>query len=143
MNPLKGLNEFVEELLTKRRVSLVVLAVFSLLVILALSGCASLKEAGWVSGVGLATGAAASVATGTLPAIAAGAGAAGITAAVISDAGAAPTSAATATSAWGALAVLFQTSGKWLGICALTCILLGWLLPGPLKLHERRREKAD
>jgi len=118
------------------------LAVFSLLVILALSGCASLKEAGWVSGTALATGAAASIVTGTLPAVAAGAAAGGITAAVISDAGGAPTSAAAATSGWGALAVLFQTSGKWLGLCALAFILLGWLVPGPLKLHERRREKA-
>ena len=142
MNP-KELNIFVDQLLKQRRVSLVALAVFSLLVILALSGCASLKEAGWVSGTALATGAAASIVTGTLPAVAAGAAAGGITAAVINDAGGAPTSAAAATSAWGALAVLFQTSGKWLGICALTFILLGWLLPGPLKLHERRREKAD
>ncbi len=141
MNP-KELNIFVDQLLKQRRVSLVALAVFSLLVILALSGCASLKEAGWVSGTALATGAAASIVTGTLPAVAAGAAAGGITAAVISDAGGAPTSAAAATSGWGALAVLFQTSGKWLGLCALVFILLGWLVPGPLKLHERRREKA-
>lgn len=143
LSPFKGLNEFVDELLKQRRRSLVVLAVFSLLVIvLALSGCASLREAGWVSGTALATGAAASIVTGTLPAVAAGAAAGGITAAVISDAGVAPVSAAAATSGWGALAVLFQTSAKWLGLCALAFILLGWLVPGPLKLHEKRREKT-
>ena len=142
LSPFKGLNEFVEELLRQRRIGLVVLVVFTLLVILALSGCASLREAGWVSGTALATGAAASVVTGTLPAVAAGAAAGGITAAVISDAGVAPVSAAAATSGWGALAVLFQTSGKWLGLCALAFILLGWLVPGPLKLHEKRREKT-
>jgi len=113
-----------------------------LFIFLLVSGCDSLKEAGWVSGIGMASGAAASVATGTLPAVAVGAGAAGLTAAIINDSCKASTSPATVTSGWGALAVLVQTSGKWLGICALTFILLGWLLPGPLKLNRRGRDSS-
>mgnify|MGYP003321734073 CR=1 FL=1 len=89
-----------------------------------------------MSGTALATGAAASALTGTLPAIAAGAAAGGITAAVINDGGgsAAP---AQATSAWGALAVLFATSAKWIGICALAFLIIGWIMPSPFKLNRR------
>ena len=141
MNPFKGLSDFIAGLTIRRR-GLVALAVFSLLVILVLSGCASLKEAGWVSGATLGVGAATSLVSGNpLPAVAAGALAGGVTAAVINDTSGAPAPAGV-TSGWGALAVLFKTSGKWGGICALTFILLGWLVPGPLKLHLARREKA-
>ena len=142
LSPFKGLSEFVDELLKQRRISLVVLVVLSLLVTLVLSGCASLREAGWVSGTALATGAAASIVTGTLPAVAVGAAAGGITAAVISDAPASmPSSPEQATSGWGALAVLFASSAKWLGLCALAFIVLGWLMPSPFKLNKREKAR--
>jgi hypothetical protein len=142
LSPFNGLSEFIDELLKKRRISLAVLVVLSLLVTLVLSGCASLKEAGWVSGTALATGAAASVVTGTLPAVAVGAAAGGITAAVISDAPASmPSSPEQATSGWGALAVLFASSAKWLGLCALAFIVLGWLMPSPFKLNKREKAR--
>jgi|TARA_R110002110_G_scaffold348249_1_gene558433 hypothetical protein len=142
LNPFNGLNEFIDELLKQRRISLVVLVVLSLLAILALSGCSSLREAGWVSGTALATGAAASIVTGTLPAVAAGAAVGGITAAVISDAPAAlPSSPEQATSGWGALAVLFASSAKWIGLCALVFIVLGWLMPSPFKLNKREKAR--
>lgn len=116
-----------------RLISLLLLAVL-------VTGCASLKEAGWVSGTALATGGAASLVTGPLPAVAAAAAAGGLTAAVISDApGSMPSAPEQATSGWGALAVLFATSGKWLGICALAFIILGWLMPSPFKLNRRER----
>ena len=145
MSPFRGLSEFIDELLKQRRCSLVALAVFSLLVIvLALSGCASLREAGWVSGTTLATGAVASIVTGTLPAIAVGAAAGGITAAVISDASAAlPSAPEQATSGWGALAVLFASSAKWIGLCALVFIVLGWLMPSPFKLNKREKANSN
>ena len=44
LNPFNGLNEFIDELLKQRRISLVVLVVLSLLAILALSGCSSLGD---------------------------------------------------------------------------------------------------
>jgi hypothetical protein len=110
-----------------------------LLAALLLSSCGSIKEAGWVSGTALATGAAASALTGTLPAVAAGAAAGGITAMVIDDDSqtAAPSAPEQATTGWGALAVLFATSGKWIGICALVFIILGWFMPSPFKLNRR------
>lgn len=109
-----------------------------LLAALLLSSCGSIKEAGWVSGTALATGAAASALTGTLPAVAAGAAAGGITAMVIDDGqAAAPSAPEQATTGWGALAVLFATSGKWIGICALVFIILGWFMPSPFKLNRR------
>ena len=142
LSPFNGLSEFIDELLKKRRISLAVLVVLSLLVTLVLSGCASLREAGWVSGTALATGAAASIVTGTLPAVAVGAAAGGITAAVISDAPASmPSSPEQATSGWGALAVLFASSAKWLGLCALAFIVLGWLMPSPFKLNKREKAR--
>lgn len=110
-----------------------------LLAALLLSSCGPIKEAGWVSGTALAAGAAASALTGTLPAVAAGAAAGGITAMVIDDDSqtAAPSAPEQATTGWGALAVLFATSGKWIGICALVFIILGWFMPSPFKLNRR------
>ena len=134
IDPYKGLNEWLNELDQKSRKLFVI--IFIVAFVLTMSACSSMKEMAWTSGAALATGAAASVVTGTLPAIAAGAAAGGLTAAVIDDGG--MTSAPEqATSGWGALAVLFATSGKWLGICALAFIVLGWLVPSPFKLNKR------
>ena len=111
-----------------------------LLLAVLVTGCSSLKEAGWVSGTALATGGAVGLATGTLPAVAAASAAGGLTAAVISDAPASmPSSPEQATSGWGALAVLFASSAKWIGLCALAFIVLGWLMPSPFKLNRRDR----
>ena len=138
----QGLDKFIEELTKQRRRSLVLLAMTLLLVVVALPGCASLKEAGWVTGTALATGGAVGVATGTLPAVAAASAVGGITAAVISDTPASmPSSPEQATSGWGALAVLFASSARWVGLCALAFIVLGWLLPSPFKLNKREKTR--
>ena len=135
----KGLDQYVEHLIKTRRRSLVLLTMTLLLVVVALPGCASLKEAGWVTGTALVTGGAASLVAGPLPAVAAASAAGGLTAAVIPDASM-PSAPEQATSGWGALAVLFASSAKWIGLCALAFIVLGWLMPSPFKLN--RREKA-
>lgn len=136
----KGLDGFIEELTKQRRRSLVLLSMTLLLVVVALPGCASLKEAGWVTGTALATGGAVGVATGTLPAVAAASTVGGITAAVISDSPASmPSSPEQANSGWGALAVLFASSARWVGLCALAFIVLGWLLPSPFKLNRDKK----
>jgi hypothetical protein len=109
----QGLDKFIEQLTKQRRRSLVLLAMTLLLVVVALPGCASLKEAGWVTGTALATGGAVGVATGTIPAVAAASLAGGITSAVVSDQPASmPSSPEQATSGWGALAVLFASSAR-------------------------------
>jgi hypothetical protein len=136
IDPYKGLNEWLNELDQKTKKVFFILIVVGF--VLMISACSSMKEMAWTSGAALATGAAASVVTGTLPAVAAGAAAGGLTAAVISDAPSSlPSAPEQATSGWGALAVLFATSGKWLGICALAFIVLGWLVPSPFKLNKR------
>jgi len=123
-----------------RRRTLALLGMILLLIMFALPGCASLKEAGWVTGTALATGGAVGLATGTLPAVAAASAAGGLTAAVISDAPASmPSAPEQATSGWGALAVLFASSAKWIGLCALAFIVLGWLMPSPFKLNKREK----
>lgn len=138
----KGLDEYIESLIQTRRRTLGLLGMILLLIVLALPGCASLKEAGWVSGTALATGGAVGLATGTLPAVAAASAAGGLTAAVISDAPASmPSSPEQATSGWGALAVLFASSAKWIGLCALAFIVLGWLMPSPFKLNRREKDR--
>jgi len=139
IDPFKGLDQYVEHLIKTRRRSLVLLTMTLLLVVVALPGCASLKEAGWVTGTALVTGGAASLVAGPLPAVAAASAAGGLTAAVIPDASM-PSAPEQATSGWGALAVLFASSAKWIGLCALAFIVLGWLMPSPFKLN--RREKA-
>ncbi len=142
IDPFKGLDEYIESLLQTRRRTLGLLGAMLLLIVLALPGCASLKEAGWVSGTALATGGAVGLATGTLPAVAAASAAGGLTAAVISDAPASmPSSPEQATSGWGALAVLFASSAKWIGLCALAFIVLGWLMPSPFKLNRREKDR--
>ena len=142
IDPYKGLDEYIEHLIKTRRRTLALLGMIFLLVMFALPGCASLKEAGWVSGTALATGGAVGLATGTLPAVAAASAAGGLTAAVISDApDSMPSSPEQATSGWGALAVLFASSARWVGLCALAFIVLGWLMPSPFKLN--RRENKD
>ena len=138
----KGLDEYIESLLQTRRRTLALLGMILLLIVLALPGCASLKEAGWVTGTALATGGAVGVATGTLPAVAAASAAGGLTAAVVSDVPASmPSSPEQATSAWGALAVLFASSARWVGLCALAFIVLGWLMPSPFKLNRREKDR--
>jgi hypothetical protein len=138
----QGLDKFIEQLTKQRRRSLVLLAMTLLLVVVALPGCASLKEAGWVTGTALATGGAVGVATGTIPAVAAASLAGGITSAVVSDQPASmPSSPEQATSGWGALAVLFASSARWVGLCALAFIVLGWLLPSPFKLNKREKTR--
>ena len=138
----KGLDEYIESLIQTRRRTLGLFGMILLLIVLALPGCASLKEAGWVSGTALATGGAVGLATGTLPAVAAASAAGGLTAAVISDAPASmPSSPEQATSGWGALAVLFASSAKWIGLCALAFIVLGWLMPSPFKLNRREKDR--
>ena len=141
IDPYKGLDEYIGHLIkTRRRILATLLAATILLVVVSLPGCASLKEAGWVTGTALATGGAVGLATGTLPAVAAASAAGGLTAAVISDAPASmPSSPEQATSGWGALAVLFASSAKWIGLCALAFILLGWLMPSPFKLNKREK----
>jgi hypothetical protein len=142
IDPYKGLDEYIEHLIQTRRRTLALLGMILLLVMFALPGCASLKEAGWVSGTALATGGAVGLATGTLPAVAAASAAGGLTAAVISDAPASmPSAPEQATSGWGALAVLFASSAKWIGLCALAFIVLGWFLPSPFKLNKREKTR--
>lgn len=142
IDPFKGLDQYIESLIQTRRRTLGLLGAMLLLIVLALPGCASLKEAGWVSGTALATGGAVGLATGTLPAVAAASAAGGLTAAVISDAPASmPSSPEQATSGWGALAVLFASSAKWIGLCALAFIVLGWLMPSPFKLNRREKDR--
>lgn len=142
IDPFKGLDEYIESLIQTRRRTLALLGMILLLIVLALPGCASLKEAGWVTGTALATGGAVGVATGTLPAVAAASAVGGITAAVISDGPASmPSAPEQATSGWGALAVLFASSARWVGLCALAFIVLGWLLPSPFKLNKREKDR--
>ncbi len=137
MNPFKGMDEAVEDILkNSRRVVPAAVLVVTLLALLLLSGCASLKEAGWVSGAALTTGAVASTATGTLPAVAAAAAAGGLTAAVVSDGGSSA-SPENVTNAWGALAVLFSTSAKWIAIAIIVFIVVGWLVPSPFRLNRK------
>ena len=136
IDPYKGLNEWLNEL--DRKSKKLFFIIFIVAFVLTMSACSSMKEMAWTSGAALATGAAASVVTGTLPAIAAGAAAGGLTAAVISDAPSSlPSAPEQATSGWGALAVLFASSAKWIGLCALAFIVLGWLMPSPFKLNKR------
>ena len=138
IDPYKGLNEWLNELDRKSRNLFVI--IFFVGFVLMISACGSMKEMAWTSGAALATGAAASVVTGTLPAVAAASAAGGLTAAVISDAPASmPSSPEQATSGWGALAVLFASSAKWIGLCALAFIVLGWLLPSPFKLNRNKK----
>lgn len=138
----RGLDEYIEHLIQTRRRSLVLLAMTLLLVVVALPGCASLKEAGWVTGTALATGGAASLVAGPVPAVAAASVAGGISAAVISDSPASmPSAPEQATSGWGALAVLFASSARWVGLCALAFIVLGWLMPSPFKLNRREKDR--
>ena len=138
IDPYKGLNEWLNELDRKSRNLFVIMFIVGF--VLMISACGSMKEMAWTSGAALATGAAASVVTGTLPAVAAASAAGGLTAAVISDAPASmPSSPEQATSGWGALAVLFASSAKWIGLCALAFIVLGWLLPSPFKLNRNKK----
>lgn len=141
IDPYKGLDEYIAHLMkTRRRTLAALLGTIILLVVFALPGCASLKEAGWVTGTALATGGAVGLATGTLPAVAAASAAGGLTAAVISDTPASmPSAPEQATSGWGALAVLFASSARWVGLCALAFIVLGWLMPSPFKLNKREK----
>ena len=144
IDPYKGLDEYISHLMkTRRRTLTALLGAIILLVVFALPGCGSLKEAGWVTGTALATGGAVGVATGTLPAVAAASAVGGITAAVISDQPASmPSAPEQATSGWGALAVLFASSARWIGLCALAFIVLGWLMPSPFKLNKREKTQA-
>jgi len=138
IDPYKGLNEWLNELDRKSRNLFVIIFIVGF--VLMISACSSMKELAWTSGAALATGAAASVVTGTLPAVAAASAAGGLTAAVISDAPASmPSSPEQATSGWGALAVLFASSAKWIGLCALVFIVLGWLMPSPFKLNRNKK----
>lgn len=138
IDPYKGLNEWLNELDRKSRNLFVIIFIVGF--VLMISACSSMKELAWTSGAALATGAAASVVTGTLPAVAAASAAGGLTAAVISDAPASmPSSPEQATSGWGALAVLFASSAKWIGLCALAFIVLGWLMPSPFKLNRNKK----
>jgi len=138
IDPYKGLNEWLNELDRKSRNLFVIIFIVGF--VLMISACSSMKKLAWTSGAALATGAAASVVTGTLPAVAAASAAGGLTAAVISDAPASmPSSPEQATSGWGALAVLFASSAKWIGLCALAFIVLGWLMPSPFKLNRNKK----
>ena len=138
IDPYKGLNEWLNELDRKSRNLFVIIFIVGF--VLMISACSSMKKLAWTSGAALATGAAASVVTGTLPAVAAASAAGGLTAAVISDAPASmPSSPEQATSGWGALAVLFASSAKWIGLCALVFIVLGWLMPSPFKLNRNKK----
>jgi len=138
IDPYKGLNKWLNELDRQSRNIFVIIFIVGF--VLMVSACSSMKELAWTSGAALATGAAASVVTGTLPAVAAASAAGGLTAAVISDAPASmPSSPEQATSGWGALAVLFASSAKWIGLCALAFIVLGWLMPSPFKLNRNKK----
>ena len=138
IDPYKGLNKWLNELDRQSRNLFVIIFIVGF--VLMVSACSSMKELAWTSGAALATGAAASVVTGTLPAVAAASAAGGLTAAVISDAPASmPSSPEQATSGWGALAVLFASSAKWIGLCALAFIVLGWLMPSPFKLNRNKK----
>ena len=109
-----------------------------LLIVIMLSGCSSLKEAGWVSGTALGVGTAASMVTGALPAVAAGALTGGLTAAVIEDSSA--SAPENATSGYGVMAVMGKVSIKWLGICGVLLVIFGWLVPSPFKLNRREKK---
>ena len=125
------------------RVILCATVILSLLLLLTLSaGCSSFKEMVYTTGVGTAVGSTASLVTGTFPAVALGSVAAGVTAGVISDSSNnVPSNPENASSPWGAIAVLFATSAKWIGVCALAFIVLGWLMPSPFKLNKSEKNK--
>jgi hypothetical protein len=137
INPYKGLDEFISHPMKTRRRILATLLGAIILLIVFLPGCASLKEAGWVTGTALATGAAASVITGTLPAVAAASAAGGITAAVVQDSSS--VSAAQANSGYAVAAVTLKESIKWLGICGALILIFGWLVPSPFKLNRNKK----
>ena len=127
------------------RVILCSMVISSLLLLLALNaGCSSLKEVVYTTGVGTAVGSTASLVTGTFPAVALGSVAAGVTAGVISDSSSSvPSNPENAASGWGALAVLFASSAKWIGLCALAFIVLGWLMPSPFKLNKSEKNNEN
>lgn len=139
IDPFKGLDEYIESLIQTRRRTLGLLGMILLLIVLALPGCASLKEAGWVSGTALATGGAVGLATGTLPAVAAASAVGGITAAVVQDSSS--VSAAQADSGYAVAAVTLKESIKWLGICGVIILIFGWLVPSPFKLNKREKTR--
>ena len=139
IDPYKGLDEYIESLIKTRRRTLALLGMILLLVMFALPGCASLKEAGWVSGTALATGGAVGLATGTLPAVAAASAVGGITAAVVQDSSS--VSAAQANSGYAVAAVTLKESIKWLGICGVIILIFGWLVPSPFKLNKREKTR--
>ena len=138
----RDLSDWIDSLLKDRARAMVWLAAVLLLVLILTTGCASLKSAGWVTGVSAATGAAASIVTANpLPAIAAASLAGGATA-LVTTPSAAPLSAAEVDNPWAALTVWLQSSTKYLFFGGLACILFGWLVPGPLKLNRRERDSS-
>ena len=139
IDPFKGLDEYIESLIKTRRRSLVLLTTILLLVVVALPGCASLKEAGWVTGTALATGGAASLVAGPVPAVVAASTVGGITAAVVQDSSS--VSAAQADSGYAVAAVTLKESIKWLGICGVIILIFGWLVPSPFKLNKREKTR--
>jgi len=111
-----------------------------LLLAVLVTGCSSLKEMVWTSGVGAATGATMSIVTGNpLPAVAAGALASGVTAGLISDSSGSVSAPEQATSGYGVAAVIGKESIRWLGICGILLVIFGWLVPSPFKLNRRER----
>ena len=138
IDPYKGLSDYIESLLrTRRNLIFIIAIVFMLLMI---SGCSSMKEMVWTSGVGAGVGTAVSVATGNpLPAVAAGALSSGLTAGLISDSSAATSNPENATTGYGVAAVVGKESIKWLGICGVLLVIFGWLVPSPFKLNRREK----
>mgnify|MGYP005993864371 FL=1 len=132
----QGLDQFIEQLTKQRRRTLTTLLI-TIVVLVAMSGCASLKEAGWVTGTALATGGAASLVAGPVPAVVAASTIGGITAAVVQDSSS--VSAAQADSGYAVAAVTLKESIKWLGICGVIILIFGWLVPSPFKLNRREK----
>tara|TARA_E500000305_G_C4017239_1_gene236467 strand:+ start:1100 stop:1513 length:414 start_codon:yes stop_codon:yes gene_type:complete len=132
----QGLDQFIEQLTKQRRRTLTTLLI-TIVLLVAMSGCASLKEAGWVTGTALATGGAASLVAGPVPAVVAASTIGGITAAVVQDSSS--VSAAQADSGYAVAAVTLKESIKWLGICGVIILIFGWLVPSPFKLNRREK----
>ena len=132
----QGLDQFIEQLTKQRRRTLTTLLI-TIVLLVAMSGCASLKEAGWVTGTALATGGAASLVAGPVPAVVAASTIGGITAAVVQDSSS--ISAAQADSGYAVAAVTLKESIKWLGICGVLLVIFGWLVPSPFKLNRREK----
>ena len=118
-----------------------------------LVGCATVKKMAIVSGTTLGVGALAGAVTGgTAPALLAASGAAGVTSAIVStQAKAQPILLQTEQgmiecapdNIWSLLEKLVGVGGWFLILLFVVPMLLGWILPGPLTTHGKKRKSGN